>query len=176
MLLAALTEYRKDLNKWSRKKSDPKPRIPDYVGQCLYLINEKLSRRPNFGSYTYREDMVGDGIENCCAAVDNFDPAKSANPFGYFTLIAWRAFVRRIDKEKKQTYVKIKNFENLHLLDESGEFRDRTGRPDVDGPGARRTLGNEFTDEFVRKYEKRMKGKERSSRKKRELKTEPRIS
>jgi len=39
---------------------------------------------------------------------DNFDPEKSSNPFSYFTTIIWYAFLRRLDKEKKQSYIKGK--------------------------------------------------------------------
>lgn len=100
----ALVEYKQKL------KEDPSTRIPEYVGECIYLICEKLSTRYNFGSYSFRDDMVGDGIENCVAAVASFDPEKSNLPFAYFTRVAWRAFVRKIQKEKKQSYIKHKNF------------------------------------------------------------------
>ena len=68
----------------------------------LFLkIANHLSYRPNFINYTYRDDMISDGIENCLQYLDNFDPNKSNNPFAYFTQIIYYAFVRRIQKEKK---------------------------------------------------------------------------
>jgi hypothetical protein len=57
--------------------------------------------------------MIGDGIENCLMYFDNFNPEKSKNPFAYFTQIIWYAFLRRIDKEKKQTYIKYKATEQF---------------------------------------------------------------
>lgn len=154
--LQALVEHKRNMREWGGT-GEP-PRVPEYVGECIYLICTRMSRRSNFNGYTYIEDMCGDAIENCISAVRNFDPDKSKNPnpFGYFSCIAWRAFIRRIDAEKYQTYVKIKNFENLHVLDETGEFRDRTGRPDTEGPGTRRQVGNEHTDAFVLSFEKRV--------------------
>jgi DNA-directed RNA polymerase specialized sigma24 family protein len=96
-----------------------KPRLNKYLGECFYLLCERLSYRPNFINYSFREEMVGDAIENCLSAVDNFDPnEQKQNPFGYFSLIAWRAFVRRIQKEKKQTYIKHKAFQNSGLYDQ----------------------------------------------------------
>ena len=80
------------------------PRIPEYIGECIYLICNKLALKPQFFGYTWRDEMVSDGIENCIIAINNFDPSKSNNPFAYFTMIAWNAFIRRIQKEKKQTH------------------------------------------------------------------------
>lgn len=151
--LKALVEHKRTVEAWDGQGESP--RVNDFIGQCIYLICTRMARRANFNGYSYIDDMCGDAIENCVSAVRNFDPRKSKNPFGYFSCIAWRAFIRRIDAEQEQTYVKIKNFENLHVLDETGEFRDRTGRPDTDGPGRVRQLGNEHTDAFVRNFERR---------------------
>src|SRR3974390_1501786 len=102
----------------AKAKRQPLPAIPNYVGECFMLICNKLSTKGNFINYSYRDEMISDAIENCVAAIDSFDPDKSKNPFAYFTQIAWYAFIRRITKEKKQTYIKHKNFENNDLLNE----------------------------------------------------------
>jgi DNA-directed RNA polymerase specialized sigma24 family protein len=68
--------------------------------------------------YSYKDEMIADAIENCVSAAHSFDPEKSNNPFAYFTQIAWNAFIRRISKEKKQAYIKHKNFEQTNLLDD----------------------------------------------------------
>ena len=52
--------------------------------------------------------MICDGIENCVQYINNFDPAKSSNPFAYFTQIIYYAFLRRISKEKRQLEIKNK--------------------------------------------------------------------
>ena len=93
-------------------------------------IAEGLSHKPNFINYTYRDEMISDGIENCLQYFDNFDPAKSKNPFAYFTQVIYFAFLRRISKEKKQTYVKYKATEQLGILDEFEmlEMDDGTNR------------------------------------------------
>jgi len=88
------------------------PRVNDYIGECVYLIANRLSTNRNFIGYTYRDEMVGDAIENCLRYIHNFNPEKSNNPFAYFTQIMYYAFLRRIDREKKQTYVKYKTMEN----------------------------------------------------------------
>lgn len=96
----------------SIQKDKPKPIVSNYIGEAIMLICNRLAYKPNFINYTFREEMIADGIENCIVAIDNFNPDKSKNPFAYFTQIAWNAFLRRIAKEKKQTYIKHKNFEN----------------------------------------------------------------
>ena len=92
----------------ARKRNRKDPPINDYIGECFLKIANHLSYRPNFINYTYKEDMISDGIENCLTYVANFDPEKSNNPFAYFTQIIYYAFIRRIQKEKKQTTIKQK--------------------------------------------------------------------
>ena len=87
------------------------PRIPRYIGDCFLKIATHLSYKPNFVNYTFREDMISDGVENCVQYINNFDPEKSKNPFAYFTQIIYYAFLRRIQKEKKQMEIKNKILE-----------------------------------------------------------------
>lgn len=105
--LAAIKEY-KSMVRDAEESGEPKPQIPNYIGECILKIANHLSYKPNFINYTYREEMISDGIENCLMYFDNFDPAKSSNPFAYFTQIIYYAFIRRIQKEKKQTLIKGK--------------------------------------------------------------------
>ena len=83
------------------KKGVDKPRVSEYIGECIYKIATRLSTKPNFINYSYRDEMICDGIENCLQYIDNFNPDKSNNPFAYFTQIIYFAFLRRIQKEKK---------------------------------------------------------------------------
>ena len=84
------------------------PPVTNYIGECFLKIATHLSYRPNFINYTYRDEMISDGIENCLQYVKNFNPEKSKNPFAYFTQIIYYAFLRRIAKEKKQSHIKNK--------------------------------------------------------------------
>tara|TARA_B100000287_G_C20525892_1_gene738834 strand:- start:598 stop:1083 length:486 start_codon:yes stop_codon:yes gene_type:complete len=122
--------YKKAVNKAKREKKE-KPPVTDYIGSCFLKIANHLSYRPNFINYTFRDDMVSDGIENCLQYLDNFNPQKSSNPFAYFTQIIYYAFVRRIQKEKKQTTIKHKlimdsNYDDVALQPgEDGEFKNQ---------------------------------------------------
>jgi len=125
--LKALIQYKKECRK-AKRENLKKPRIPEYVGKCLMLIAENLSHKPNFISYSFRDEMISDAIENCIMYFDNFDPKKSKNPFAYFTQIIYFAFLRRIHKEKKQLYVKYKSTEQIGVLDEYEQFElEETG-------------------------------------------------
>lgn len=126
--LEAIKKYRESVSE-AESTGDEKPRVPEYIGECLLKIATHLSYKSNFINYTYREDMILDGVENCLQYIDNFDPSKSSNPFAYFTQIIYYAFIRKIQKEKKQSQVKTRlimdmAFEEFVLQeqDEDGEY------------------------------------------------------
>ena len=108
--LAALIKHREDIEIAEIQGKD-KPRIPRYIGECFLKIATHLSFKPNFVNYMFKEDMISDGIENCVQYISNFNPEKSQNPFAYFTQIIHYAFLRRIQKEKKQLEIKNKILE-----------------------------------------------------------------
>lgn len=154
----AMVEYKKAVRE-AEECGDESPRIPNYIGECLYQIANRLSYKPNFVNYTYRDDMIADGLENAVMAINNFDPEKSKNPFAYFTQIIYFAFLRRIQKEKKQMYVKHKVIEHSVLTDTIVE----RGENDKSGSAAFVDLDNEYMSDFVENYEESMrKKKERS--------------
>ena len=109
--LEAMVIYREKVNK-AKENNRKKPDVTNYIGECFLKIANHLSYRPNFINYTYRDDMISDGIENCLQYMNNFNPEKSTNPFEYFTQIIYYAFIRRIQKEKKQQQVKQKMIAN----------------------------------------------------------------
>ena len=108
--LAALIKYREDIE-IAQIKGKPKPRITNYLGECFLKIATHLSFKPNFVNYMFKEDMISDGIENCVQYIHNFNPQKSQNPFAYFTQIIHYAFLRRIQREKRQLEIKNKILE-----------------------------------------------------------------
>lgn len=125
--LNALVDYR-DKCAESDENGVKHPPIPNYIGECFLKIAEHLSRKPNFVSYSFREEMISDGIENCVNYFRNFDPSKSKNPFAYFTQIIYYAFLRRITNEKKQLYIKYKITEQIGILDENEQLENEEGQ------------------------------------------------
>jgi hypothetical protein len=128
--LQALIEYRK-LVEQAKELGKEKPIVSNYIGECILKIATHLSYKPNFINYSYRDDMILDGVENCIQYIDNFDPSKSNNPFAYFTQIIYYAFLRRIAKEKKQSYIKGKMIQDMPFeafelqdQDDGGEFHN----------------------------------------------------
>ena len=122
----AMTEWKK-IVKEAEECGDDRPPVTSYIAESFLKIAEHLSHRPNFINYPFREDMIGDGVENCLLYAHNFDPDKSSNPFSDFTQIIYYAFLRRIAKEKKQLYVKYKATEQFGILDENEMFEDENG-------------------------------------------------
>tara|TARA_B100002019_G_scaffold268576_1_gene260667 strand:+ start:1170 stop:1664 length:495 start_codon:yes stop_codon:yes gene_type:complete len=126
-LLEAMTVYRERVI-YASEHNKTKPRVPNYIGECFLKIATHLSYKPNFVNYPFREDMICDGIENCLQYIDNFDPEKSSNPFAYFTQIIYYAFLRRIQKEKKQLEIKQKLLDHsdsqtvMHVDDYNGDM------------------------------------------------------
>ena len=116
--LEVMSDYREKFLQ-SKDNDTERPMLPEYAGECFLKIAERLSHRPNFINYAFREEMVSDGIENCVMYASNFNPEKSTNPFAYFTQIIYFAFLRRIEKEKKQLYIKYKTMEEYSSLEDN---------------------------------------------------------
>ena len=118
--LKEMVIYKRELDE-AKSKDELPPMISEYLGDCFMKIAQRLSFRPNFINYAFKDEMISDGIENCVQYIKNFNPEKSSNPFAYFTQIIYYAFIRRIQKEKKQLYIKYKTMESSPSLSENVE-------------------------------------------------------
>jgi DNA-directed RNA polymerase specialized sigma24 family protein len=123
--LIAIVAYKQSIRD-AEQLGKPKPRITNYLGECFLKIATHLSYKPNFVNYMFKDDMICDGIENCVQYIDNFNPEKSSNPFAYFTQIIHYAFLRRIQKEKKQLEIRQKiiersGYDEVFVADENGD-------------------------------------------------------
>ena len=149
-LYQAMIEHRKGVET-AESEGKPKPQVSKYIGESILLICNNLAKKPNFSGYTYKQEMISDGIMDCIAAVDNFNPDKTNNPFAYFTQIAWNAFLRRIHKEKKQTYIKHKNFENSVILGSPGDLGE-----------VQHLKSNEFSEDIIKNFENKLTSPKKS--------------
>tara|TARA_B100001250_G_scaffold404704_1_gene421075 strand:+ start:655 stop:1230 length:576 start_codon:yes stop_codon:yes gene_type:complete len=161
--LEAMIVYKKEYDTAVKNEKDL-PQISEYLGSVFLKIAQRLSFRPNFINYAFKNDMISDGIENCLHYIHNFNPEKSNNPFAYFTQIIYYAFIRRIQKEKKQLYIKYKSMQNYDIMP---GYMDQDKTNDVPDPTGD-YKNSEFkivVDEFVDNFEK--------SKKKKAVKKEP---
>lgn len=126
-----------------------KPVIPNYIGECILLIANRLAMKGNFSSYSYLDEMISDGVRDSIQYLDNFDPDRYNNPFAYFTQITYNAFIRRIGKEKKQQYIKYKNGARMQMAHQE-EFDVPF---DYDH--------NEIQDEFINDFERKLREKKK---------------
>jgi DNA-directed RNA polymerase specialized sigma24 family protein len=161
--LAAMIKYRALVHEATEKEKE-RPIVPTYVGECIMKIATHLARKPNFVNYTFKEEMISDGIENCLQYIDNFNPDKSNNPFAYFTQIIYFAFLRRIQKEKKNLFVKFKLSEHTNLFDTTVEQQEHdTGKNDgrfkdeIKVSEWTQEYMNRFIDEFEKNKRKKVK-------------------
>ena len=155
--LEEMIEYKK-MYHISKSNDEELPIISEYLGSVFLKIAQRLSFRPNFINYAFKNDMISDGIENCLHYIHNFNPEKSSNPFAYFTQIIYYAFIRRIQKEKKQLYIKYKSMQNYEISPEYVEYMNY----DEDYKQVTDFKNSDFrvvVDEFVDNFEKAKKKK-----------------
>lgn len=142
----------------AKQENKSEPIVPDYIGKCIIDIATHLAQRYNFANYTFRDEMISDGIERAIYALHKFNPEKSSNPFAYFTQIIFFAFVVRIKAEKKHSYIKHKALEHFAMetmLDTNGEVI-----VDVDFEKSAELISKFESEEIVAKSEKKPKIKE----------------
>ena len=146
-LFEALVNYKK-LCIEAENSGEEKPIVTKYIGESIYQIATRLSTKPNFSGYTFKEDMVMDGIENCLQYMHNFDPEKTQNPFAYFTQIIWYAFLRRIAKEKKQMYIRYKS--SHEMISMGGTY---AGGEDI---AMHLNMSADYINNFIEDYERKL--------------------
>lgn len=152
----------------AEESGDDKPPIPDYIAECIVDISKNLSYKRNFKNYPFREELVGDGMEEGIRRLYNFNPDKYDNPFAYFTRVIYFAMVRRIQKEKKELYIKLKVTENTLVMGSGAENYTQS-----DGLAEMTFLDSDtdYMNEYVQDYEDSMK-KRKEKKKQRELDNE----
>ena len=155
--LEEMIEYKRQYH-ISKSNDEELPIISEYLGSVFLKIAQRLSFRPNFINYAFKNDMISDGIENCLHYIHNFNPDKSSNRFAYFTQIIYYAFIRRIQKEKKQLYIKYKSMQNYEISPEYVEYMNY----DEDFKTTTDFKNSDFrvvVDEFVHNFEEAKKKK-----------------
>ena len=155
--LEEMIEYKRQYH-ISKSNDEELPIISEYLGSVFLKIAQRLSFRPNFINYAFKNDMISDGIENCLHYIHNFNPDKSSNPFAYFTQIIYYAFIRIIQKEKKQFYIKYKSMQNYEISPEYVEYMNY----DEDFKTTTDFKNSDFrvvVDEFVHNFEETKKKK-----------------
>ena len=158
--LEAMIEYKSKYNE-AIKNNKELPMISEYLGSVFLKIAQRLSFRPNFINYAFKNDMISDGIENCLHYIHNFNPDKSNNPFAYFTQIIYYAFIRRIQKEKKQLYIKYKSMQNYEVSPEYMDYKrdDSSTENMVSVSDYEKSDFKVMVDDFVDNFEKSKKKK-----------------
>jgi hypothetical protein len=158
--LAAMVEFREAVQKAEAEEAK-RPVVPNYIAECIMKIATHLSYKPNFVNYSFREEMICDGIENCLQYIDNFNPEKSQNPFAYFTQIVYYAFLRRIQKEKKYLYTKYKATEHANFLGETADRQEHDAGADYDDGIKQSEWSQEYMSDFINNFEETKRRKKK---------------
>lgn len=159
--LAEMIKWKKEIRE-AEDSGDDRPPVSNYIGECFLKIAERLCSKSNFMNYPYKDEMIGDGIENCLMYAHNFNPRKSKNPFSYFTQIIYYAFLRRIEREKKQAYIKFKLTENM----DDGTLHKWFKENYFDKNNQREALSEHFSisERDIEKYEPKKRKKRKSTK------------
>lgn len=156
-LYAAMVKYSNSVRE-AREKGLEKPRVPEYIGECIMKIAKKLATKDNFRKYSYAEDMSMDGALACIRYIDNFNPDKYNNPFAYFTQIMIHAFVGRLNTEQKQQYVKAR------LMRDVTEVAAEMGIDNMDSE----ITDSDASTNVIEAFERRMADRKAKAAKKKE--------
>ena len=153
----------------ARDNEEDEPKVTNYIGTCFLKIAEGLSHKPNFFSYTYREEMVMDAVENCIKAIMNYDIKKATrtglpNAFAYFTQISYYAFLRRIAKEKKQQEIK-ERYIDFAGTDAFADFDDACDSEFIVDHIRQKSQRIRERDNVVKEFGKKEKRKQRAKKK-----------
>jgi hypothetical protein len=162
--LQAMIDYRAKVAE-AEKDNKPKPQVSQYIGKCFLQIATRLSHKPNFINYSFRDEMICDGIENCMQYIDNFDPDKSNNPFAYFTQIIYFAFLRRIDKEKKQLYIKLKLADKMNIDEATSHRQEHDSDTHFNDQITNNPDSQEYVDNFIKNFEESRRSKNKKAKK-----------
>jgi hypothetical protein len=156
-LHAEMLAYHEKLAEAEKNGTD-KPIPSKYIGECIMFIARRYATKFRFVNYPFRDEMELDGIENCVLyGIDNFNPHKYNNPFAYFTQIIDHAFIRRIKKEKKYLYTKIRQIQNHDL---SEQLVNNNYNPSVkENTDNMNAYVRDFEDSLRKEKEKKQKSK-----------------
>lgn len=157
----AIVQYRKKVAAANEQGLD-KPQIPEYIGLCILKIATNLATKPCFASYSYKDEMILDAVENSFLYFDSFDPEEGKNPFAYFTQVTYFAFLRRLEAEEKNRYLVYKSFVETVNVDDISLMSDSDGNSVVTGQ-----LYDNIYD-FMRRFEAKQEKKKEKRRTKRE--------
>lgn len=158
--LEAMIEY-KEMVSNAELAEEPRPIVPMYIAECIMKIATHLSYKPNFMNYSFRDEMISDGIENCLQYIDNFNPEKSQNPFAYFTQIIYYAFLRRIEKEKKHLYTKYKATEHANIFGETSDSQEQDSGVDFNDGIKQSEWSEEYMSDFIQTFEEKKRRKKK---------------
>lgn len=88
------------------KRSKDVGQMTNELATMLQLLCSKYAKKGNFINYSYNEDMQAYAMMMLVRTWNSFDPAKSNNPFAFFTQCIKNSFIQYLNQEKRQRDVR----------------------------------------------------------------------
>ena len=107
-------EFTLALDKYSRecKQAEAdgkiKPRMNSYLGDCIMKMSYRLANSPRFSGYSFKDEMIHNGILAAVKYANRFNGDKFDNGFAYVTQILFSHFIITIKNEKKKYETNLK--------------------------------------------------------------------
>lgn len=156
----ALVERKAEVDEAIENDLD-KPQPSDYIGECIMAICNNLAKKYQFSGYHFKDEMIADAIYHCIRYIDSFNIEKSDNPFSYFTQAAYYQFIKRIQMEKQQLYIRCKSTMRSAVFSETAEADEFKNDKHVHD---NMEMDTEFMDSFIDEYERKDKEKRKKAK------------
>ena len=103
----ALDEYSRKC-KEAENSGKQKPQMNNYLGECIMKMSYRLANSPRFRNYSFRDEMIHNGILAAVKYAHRFDGDRFDNGFAYVTQILFSHFIITIKNEKKKYETNLK--------------------------------------------------------------------
>ena len=150
------------LVKKAKEAELPKPQASDFIGTCVMDICTNLAKKHQFSGYHFKDEMIADAIYHCIRYIDSFNIEKSDNPFSYFTQAAYYQFIKRIQQEKEQLYIRCKATMGSAIFNETSE--DDGVADNAKHIHDNMDMDTVFMDAFIDEYEMKYEAKKEKAK------------
>ena len=87
-------------------QANGQPMMTDKLAHMLQTLAARYGKKGNFAGYSYNDDMQAFAMMMLVRTWKSFDPAKSNNPFAFFTQCIKNSFIQFLNSERRQRDVR----------------------------------------------------------------------
>lgn len=86
--------------------SHAKGEMTPLLAEMIMKLCSRYAKKSEYANYSYNDDMQSFALLTVVKVWKSFDPAKSQNPFAYFTQTIKHSFYQYLNSEKKQRNIR----------------------------------------------------------------------